>query len=835
MKNMYGTSLLVASVLAAGGFTSMAMAQDECSTAVTAVIGANAFDTTSATTSPEPVDDTLCPGTFLDWGSANKDVWFSYTATQSGYLNLNTCLAGSFDTSVVVYTGSCGALTQIACNGDGVGLDGCQGFYSAVPQIEATAGTTYYIRVGGWTDADTGVSESGTGSLALNFQPVNAGCLGATGDCGLPHGTGGCDDPVCCSAVCDFDSACCDASWTADCVTYAVDLCGIFVYNCTGSTQANDCATNATVLSADTFRDINNNGANTDGPTHPGADCASGNDNFFNDLWYRVQAQANGSMTVQTCVVNGGPATTFDTKLAVYDMGTDFASFDYNTLPDALVGCNDDGDEACVAGGGVFPSLLSVNVSNGNWYLIRVATYDTPGTARVTFDFPEPCALPTQTGTEAEACGDDSNGGCNAGGPTESIAVGNKIKGSFWITDDGAGGLTRDLDWYQLNVTADSTVSINVYSKSFVTSGIFTGDITVADCAGVSFIGGGAGACPSTVSACLTPGTYYVVVGMDFDAGATPCGSTTGLNDYVVEVTSTPASCPTLVGATCAAPGPDTAWSNNQVPPVGTNNLGGLVACAANPAFPTCSAGAGTGANKFARVFTSGQLGGEINCFEVGFFSVVRAPNAANTACANYLSDLPLPATVYICRDTDGANPRNIIATAGDGNDLEVLSTRSVLVPGMADTGAINFDPPLCLDGVSGNIVVVLDIPSFLVAQGNIPAAAGYGMRAAGLTVTGQSSQVFIRLSCADAAGQFVSAESLGATFTAQWFVGANGTFAGCASDCAGDFDGDGFVTAADLSTLLGSWGGPGGDIDGDGTTTAADLSALLGAWGACP
>jgi len=834
MKNFNGTSLLAAAVLAAG-FTGVAMAQDECSSAVTAVAGPNAFNTATATTSPEAVDDTQCAGTFLDWGSANKDIWFSFTAPDDGLLSLDTCFAAGFDSSMVLYTGSCGALTQIACNGDGVGLAGCQGFYSRIADVEVVGGQTYYIRVGGWTDPDTGVSESGAGQLNLGFLAVNPGCIGATGSCGEAHGTGGCDDITCCSAVCDFDSACCDAAWSADCVTYAVDLCGLFVYSCTAPAPgvANDCATNATVLSADTFRDVNLNGCNTDGPTHPGADCNSGNDLFLNDVWYRVQAQANGTMTVQTCVVNGGPATTFDSKLAVYDMGTNPATFDYNTLNTAIVGCNDDGDATCTTTG-VFPSFLSVNVTDNNWYLIRVATFDVPGTARVTFDFPEPCVLPTNTSTEAEACGDDSNGGCNAGGPVESLAIGAKVKGTFWINDDGAGGLTRDLDWYQLDVTSDKSVTFNVYSANFVTTGLFIGDITAAECAGVSFLGGGSGACPNGATLCLTPGTYYFVVGMDFAAGVTTCGSG-AVNDYVLEVTAVDASCPALVGATCSSPGADSAWSNNQVPPAGTNNLGGLVACAAAPAFPNCSAGAGTGANKFARVFTAGQLGGEINCFEVGFFSIVRAANATNTACANYLSDLPLPATVYICRDTDGANPRNIIATAGDGNDLEVLSTRSVLVPGMADTGAIDFDPPLCLDGVTGNIVVVLDIPSFLVAQGTIPAAQGYGMRAAGLTVTGQSSQVFIRLSCADAAGQFVAAESLGATFTAQWFVGANGTFSGCASDCAGDFDGDGFVTAADLSTLLGSWGAPGGDIDGDGTTTAADLSALLGAWGACP
>jgi hypothetical protein len=56
-----------------------------------------------------------------------------------------------------------------------------------------------------------------------------------------------------------------------------------------------------------------------------------------------------------------------------------------------------------------------------------------------------------------------------------------------------------------------------------------------------------------------------------------------------------------------------------------------------------------------------------------------------------------------------------------------------------------------------------------------------------------------------------------------------------CGTPCPADFDGDGLVSAADLSALLGAWGTAGGDINGDGVTNAADLSALLGAWGVCP
>lgn len=48
------------------------------------------------------------------------------------------------------------------------------------------------------------------------------------------------------------------------------------------------------------------------------------------------------------------------------------------------------------------------------------------------------------------------------------------------------------------------------------------------------------------------------------------------------------------------------------------------------------------------------------------------------------------------------------------------------------------------------------------------------------------------------------------------------------------DLDGDGFVDAADLSVLLGDWGGPEArsDLDIDGDVDAADQAVLLGAWG---
>jgi hypothetical protein len=52
---------------------------------------------------------------------------------------------------------------------------------------------------------------------------------------------------------------------------------------------------------------------------------------------------------------------------------------------------------------------------------------------------------------------------------------------------------------------------------------------------------------------------------------------------------------------------------------------------------------------------------------------------------------------------------------------------------------------------------------------------------------------------------------------------------------CPGDLDGDGTVGAADLTILLGSWGGTGvADLDGDGIVGASDLTVLLSGWGPC-
>ncbi|MHC4775108.1 MAG: DUF7901 domain-containing protein [Planctomycetota bacterium] len=48
------------------------------------------------------------------------------------------------------------------------------------------------------------------------------GCVDQPGYCGVPHATPGCDDPCCCTLVCEIDQTCCTAAWTLDCAGIAV-------------------------------------------------------------------------------------------------------------------------------------------------------------------------------------------------------------------------------------------------------------------------------------------------------------------------------------------------------------------------------------------------------------------------------------------------------------------------------------------------------------------------------------------------------------------------------------------------------------------------------------
>jgi len=135
----------------------VAGAGDECESSFVAVMGANPFDTSDATSSGNPPDSGQCPGTYLDW-SNSQDVWFLYVAKANGTVRFTTCDSNSYDTSMVLYEDNCN--NQVACNGDSNSGSGCQAYHSVI-DYAVTSGSSYYIRLGGYN------GDVGPGTLTI--------------------------------------------------------------------------------------------------------------------------------------------------------------------------------------------------------------------------------------------------------------------------------------------------------------------------------------------------------------------------------------------------------------------------------------------------------------------------------------------------------------------------------------------------------------------------------------------------------------------------------------------------------------------------------------------
>ena len=801
---------------------SAALAQDECTSAANVTAGVPAsFDTTNATPSANPPTDALCPGTYLSWGNSN-DVWFRFTAPEGGIVDFSTCSAGSYDTSMAIYRGtSCANATIIACNGDGEGEGGCQQYYSRVVGVSATAGDVFYIRIGGYTGT-TG-SDSGPGALTVTFTAVSGSCATATGECDEPHGGLGCNDPVCCSAVCAFNPLCCDVAWDVGCVQGAVDACGLFFYQCQAGGPVNNCATNATVVTASGTRTFNTTGSTTDGPAHSGDTCQSGNDFFFNDVWWRVPVAANGTLGISTC----GTAP-YDTKLAVYDMGTTPSSYDFNTLPDTLVACNDDGaGGACFLTDGTTPyaSSMNVNVQAGRTYLVRLASYieGEVGSGSIAFTVPTPCALDSATQTESEACGSVANNGCNAGGEAENILLGATVAGTFWADND-----ERDTDFYRLSIANDTRVTVSVKSASFATVLVLGGDLSVPECDGISTISAASGACPATATVCLKSGEYFIFVGTANADGTgafngNPCGNGV-FNNYTLKVTGEAAECPVILGAVCTDPGPDSRQLSTTSAPTGNFVQACATACG--------NLSGGSADVLFATKIQGGNLLKEISCVNFGV-AALRSVTPTGGTCGYGASDRLIPCEVALYRDTDGGDPRNVSAAAGDGNDLQLIESFNVLVPSGVFMGTFQPDEPICVENET-NLVFVFKTPNlFNGTVEGVPAGAGY-RAGIGVAAGPYASNTFsLAALCGNTQFGAIGANAY------EWPVIVNGTAGSCSgggNDCPADLDGNGIINGFDLSAVLAGWGTPAGDTNGDGTTNGIDITTILSAWNTtCP
>ena len=498
--------LLAAALLALVPGAAQTASAQTCGSPIVAGIGSTPF----ATQPGAPLLNLagLCDVSQTSADRIHNPAWFEFTAPSSGTFVADTCGSINFDSKIAVFT-SCGQLNSvIACNDDASGCLNSQGqpFASRVA-FQGVAGTTYFIAVGGYA-----TSTNGSGSLQVNADaPPPGGCASAT-----------------------------------------VAAIGPNAFNTSSSSESVDLS----------------------GRCDPGA---SGDDVMRRVAWFRWTATTTGRAEVSTCGTAG-----FDTRLAV------FASCDQASV----IACGDD-TPGCVG----FTSRLAFDVTAGTDYLIAVGGFDaasagsgvlvvsptaTPPTScgtgsndccvasldgtphcsnaacceLVCSDDPFCCAsdgewddvcaeraavlctscgagnctLPTATATETESCGQDVNAGCStqSAGPTQPIAPGTSLAGKVW-----ALGGTRDTDWYSFDVPATSTATVTLHSN-----GPCQAFIVDASCPGYSVLGQtnpNSVACPVSISRCLVPGSYRIVVLMSVFDGF-PCTASGERNAYVVSL-----------------------------------------------------------------------------------------------------------------------------------------------------------------------------------------------------------------------------------------------------------------------------------------------------------
>ncbi|MBI1287121.1 MAG: T9SS type A sorting domain-containing protein [Flavobacteriales bacterium] len=208
---------------------------------------------------------------------------------------------------------------------------------------------------------------------------------------------------------------------------------------------------------------------------------------------------------------------------------------------------------------GSFPMNLTAGVE----YLILVDN-EFADTETQTFEIQCPCLYLSGGNTaESEACGSDSNGGCNASPEAyESISCGGSVSGTLW-----SDGGSRDTDWYELVVTEQTTISINFSSGQPVNL------LLVDDCTNFNVLANGSSVGCGTVnlSYSAAPGTYLLVIApTSFES--IPCGSGSANNYDITATFCNPPANDVCTGAISVACN-DVVTGSTEFPVTNTDEL----------------------------------------------------------------------------------------------------------------------------------------------------------------------------------------------------------------------------------------------------------------------
>jgi hypothetical protein len=227
------------------------------------------------------------------------------------------------------------------------------------------------------------------------------------------------------------------------------------------------------------------------------------------DVVYSYAPTANKVMDVDMW------GSIYDTKIYVYEDGAG-----------TLVACNDDYYSDYTS------ALFDVPVNTGHIYYIVIDGYGSSNgeyTINASIDDPpEPFECPPGSVAENEACGDDTNGGCNMATPSfEPINCGDTVCGYVWA-DAG----TRDTDWYLLHMNKAGPITWTATAEFPVVIGyVEVGTPGAPDCATATqlnpYATGNPGDVISVTYTAPDDGDYWFFVSHQ-DYYDQPCGSGNG-------------------------------------------------------------------------------------------------------------------------------------------------------------------------------------------------------------------------------------------------------------------------------------------------------------------
>ena len=459
----------------------------------------------------------------------SRDIdWYSFTVTDACFVTLSATMtdptgAAAPANTILIFSGRFNTDGTPNCDSvAGYSFATCPGVY---PEFFAEPGTYMAIVTTQFASGGGLVCESPYRmTVSARFTQFASCGSPSSGTCGVATpAVGGCQDVSCCDRICTANPLCCDIEWDASCATLAQQPttaggCGVFVYNCTPSGPANNCATASETVALNAVTPFDNALATNDGPNNGQCGAIT-----KKDVWFAVLATANGNMTLN-CNSPGQ-----DVVLSAYDFGTAGAPFDGTQLANNFVGCLDNA--------GIGGEIATINGAlAGHWYLWRVGEWDdatNTGTAgagtieitleQVVYDSGIHQAVCTPAGAATNL--GLSSGAIAAGSPQRWLAAPFTVSDPTGAPDSWnvtqfipegfipAGSVNTNLNWILLRRTGSN-------APSYATDQIASGQIAFPGTLGAN------GEAYIPVNLALDPGDYYFT--MFASAPGNPCRANDG-------------------------------------------------------------------------------------------------------------------------------------------------------------------------------------------------------------------------------------------------------------------------------------------------------------------